>query len=49
MELEYLKQVLGTHLFDKVPRPRDSKLEWRDLFGFRLKLPPVTTSTSTQR
>jgi len=47
MELEY--QVLGTLLFDKVPRPRDSKLERRDLFGFRLKLPPVTTSISTHR
>jgi len=44
MELEYLEYVLGTHLFVKVPQPRDSKLEWRNLFGFRIKLPPVTTS-----
>jgi len=25
MELEYLKSVLGTHLFVKVPRPGDSE------------------------
>jgi len=41
MELDDLKQVLSTHLFNKVSRPKDSKLERRDLFGFRLKLPPV--------
>jgi len=34
MELEYLKQVLDTDLFVKVPRPRDSELERMYLFGF---------------
>jgi len=24
-ELEYLKEILGTHLFVKVPRPADSE------------------------
>jgi len=35
---------LGTHLFVKVPRPGDS--EWP--FSLRVKLPPVTTSLTTQ-
>jgi len=34
---------LGTHLFVKVPRPQQS-----DLFCLRVKLPPVTTSLTTQ-
>jgi len=38
MELEYLKYALGTHLFVKVPRPGDSELKRRVLFGFRSKL-----------
>jgi len=44
-----LKQVLGTHLFVKVPRPKDSELKRRDLFSLRVKLPPVTISLSTHR
>jgi len=29
MELEYLKYVLGNHLFVKVPRPRDREGPFR--------------------
>jgi len=37
-----------THLFVKVPRPGDSEGRQRsDLFGIRVKLPPVTTSLTT--
>jgi len=36
---------LGTHLLVKVPRPGERS----DLFGFRVKLPPATTSLTTQR
>jgi len=46
MELKYLKYVLCTHLFVKVPRSRDSE---RTFFGFSVKLPSVTTSLSTHR
>jgi len=47
--IRIFKIGLGTHLFVKVPRPRDSELKQKDLFGFRVKLPPVTTSLSTHR
>jgi len=36
---------LGTHLFVKVPRPGDGKVTFS---VFRVKLPPVTTSLTTQ-
>jgi len=36
---------LGAHLFVKVPRPGDSEVTF---FGLRVKLPPVTTSLTTQ-
>jgi len=39
---------LGTHLFVKVPRLGDSEVIC-DLFGLRVKLPPVTTSLTSQR
>jgi len=29
-------------------RPKDSEIEQRDLFGFRVKLPPATTSLSSR-
>jgi len=32
----------SNHLFVKVPQSRDSELKQIDLFGFRVKLPPVT-------
>jgi len=32
--------LIDTHLFAKVPRSRDSELERRNAFGFRVKLPP---------
>jgi len=37
---------LGPHLLAKVPRPGDSEVT---VFGLRVKLPPVTTSLTTQR
>jgi len=35
--------TVGSHLFVKVPRPGDSEVT------IRVKLPPVTTSLTTQR
>jgi len=44
-----LEQILKRRTFDllvvKVPRPGDSD----DLFGLRVKLPPVTTNLTTQK
>jgi len=37
---------LDTHLFVKVPQPEDSEGTFSI---FRVKLPPVTTSLTTQR
>jgi len=36
----------GTHLFVKLRRPGGSQVTF---FGLRVKLPPVTTSLTTQR
>jgi len=38
--------VILTHLFVKIPRPGDSE---ENLFGFRVKLPPVDISPKTQK
>jgi len=54
---DQLRIDLGTHLFVKVPRPGDSERTFsvstrrqrKDLFGLRVKLPPVTTSLTTQK
>jgi len=43
---QFLALGLGPHLFVKVPRPGDSEV---DLCGLRAKMPPVTTSLTTQR
>jgi len=48
--LKFLQQKvwtgLGTHLFVKVPWPEDSEVTFS---VFRVKLPTVTTSLTTQR
>jgi len=44
----YFGLGLGPHLFVKVPRPADSEVTFAVL-GIRVKLPPFTTSLTTQR
>jgi len=36
-----------THLF--ISQGTSTRRQWIDLFGLRVKLPPVTTSLTTQR